>query len=199
MREAADSSVTVKTRIGIDDRDDYAFIENFVDAVAQAGCDHFVVHARKAILAGLSPKENRSIPAVALRRRLPLEAGLSATDRGPQRRCRDDRGHSRASRTCRWRHDRPQGYADPWFLTELDDASAAALAREHVVAEMADYAGRQIAAGARLHHVTRHMLGLFNGRPGARRWRRFLSERAIQPDADEQVLRDSLSVFDRAA
>jgi len=199
MRDAGEPPVTVKTRIGIDDQDDYAFLERFVGAVVAAGCRHFVVHARKAILAGLSPKENRSIPPLRyevvyrLKRDFPeltviLNGGVETIEA-----VREHLDHVDGVMIGR------KAYADPWFLAELEGRPDAMLTRERVLGDMADYAGRQIAAGARLHHITRHMLGLFNGRPGARRWRRFLSERAIRPGADEQVLRDSLAVFDCAA
>ncbi len=199
MNEAADPPVTVKTRIGIDDRDDYAFLEQFVAAVTAAGCRHFVVHARKAILAGLSPKQNRSIPPLRyeivyrLKQQFPeltvvLNGGVESNEA-----VREHLEHVDGVMIGR------KAYADPWFLTELDHGSRPELTREQVVEKMAEYAARQIALGARLHHITRHMLGLFNGRPGARRWRRYLSERAIRPHADVQVLLDSLSVFGRAA
>ena len=199
MSEAGDPPVTVKTRIGIDDRDDYAFLEQFVGAVAATGCRHFVVHARKAILAGLSPKQNRSIPPLRyevvyrLKQQFPeltvvLNGGVE-TDKA----VREHLEHVDGVMIGR------KAYADPWFLTELDHGSRPVQTREQVVEKMAEYAARQIAHGARLHHITRHMLGLFNGRPGARSWRRYLSERAIRPHADAQVLRDSLSVFGRAA
>jgi tRNA-dihydrouridine synthase A len=158
-----------------------------------------VVHARKAILAGLSPKENRSIPPLRyevvyrLKKDFPelnvvLNGGVETIEA-----VREHLDYVDGVMIGR------KAYADPWFLAELAGDDGAGLTREQVVELMAAYAGRQIAAGARLHHVTRHMLGLFNGLPGARRWRRYLSEQAIRPDADEQVLRDSLSVFDRAA
>jgi tRNA-dihydrouridine synthase A len=201
MCDAGKLPVTVKTRIGIDDQDDYEFLERFVALARAAGCRHFVVHARKAILAGLSPKENRSIPPLRyevvyrLKKDFPeltvvLNGGVETIEA-----VREHLDHVDGVMIGR------KAYADPWFLAELGghDNSGAGHTREQVVEQMAAYAGRQIAAGGRLHHVTRHMLGLFNGRPGARRWRRYLSEQAIRPDADEQVLRDSLSVFDRAA
>jgi len=207
MRENAVVPVTVKTRIGIDDRDDYEFLERFVQTVSGAGCHDFIVHARKAILAGLSPKQNRSIPPLRydvvyrLRQEFPaltvvLNGGIETLGA-----VRAHLQHVDGVMIGR------KAYSDPWFLVELQSALAAtpgvaavvAGNREDVVREMAAYAGRQLAAGVRLHHVTRHMLGLFTGQPGARRWRRFLSEQAARPDADERVLIDSLTVFDVAA
>ncbi|MFQ5635380.1 MAG: tRNA dihydrouridine(20/20a) synthase DusA [Gammaproteobacteria bacterium] len=207
MREATVSPVTVKTRIGIDDRDDYAFLERFVRIVAAAGCDRFIVHARKAILEGLTPKQNRSVPALRydivyrLKREFPeltviLNGGIQSSDAvGAHLELVDGVMIGR------------KAYADPWFLTELQsrfgardsDARNAAFSRERVVRAMARYAREQLAAGVRIHHITRHMLGLYAGLPRARRWRRYVSEHACRPGADERVLIDSLSVFDIAA
>jgi len=207
MRENSTAPVTVKTRIGIDDRDDYEFLERFVRIVSAAGCDTFIVHARKAILAGLTPKQNRSIPPLRydlvyrLKQQFPdlsviLNGGVEAVDAV----------HEHLGRVDGVMIGR-KAYSDPWFLVELHAALAAQPSsgpavtptREGVVREMAAYASRQIEAGARLHQVTRHMLGLYTGLPSARRWRRFLSEQACRREADERVLLDSLSIFDVAA
>lgn len=206
MRDAAAAPVTVKTRIGIDDRDDYGFLATFIETVARGGCAHFIVHARKAILAGLSPKQNRSIPPLRyevvyrLKRDFPdlamtLNGGVDTVD------------------AVRAHLDLVDGvmigrkaYGDPWFLTELQSAGPADVSnrgsvrsREEVVRKMAAYAQRQLQGGSRLHHITRHMLGLYTGSPGARRWRRYVSERACLPAADEGVLLDSLTIFEAAA
>jgi len=206
MRDVAPVPVTVKTRIGIDDRDDYAFLAAFVETVAAAGCEHFIVHARKAILAGLSPKENRSIPPLRyetvyrVKRDFP---GLTVTLNGGIESLQQVWGHlEHVDRVMIGR----KVYADPWFLAELHAAEPAAQpaapelpSRGEVVAHMAAYAQRELATGTRLHHVTRHMLGLYSGMPGARRWRRYISERACRPGASERVLLDSLAIFDVAA
>lgn len=207
MRETAGVPVSVKTRIGIDDLDDYAFLATFVRTVAAAGCDCFIVHARKAILDGLSPKQNRAVPPLRyhvvyrLKQDFPdltviLNGGIDHID------------------AVRHHLERVDGvmigrkaYADPWFLaalqTELSpqraNRAAPAASREYVVRSMAAYARRQLADGARLHHITRHMLGLFAGQPGARRWRRYLTEKSVVACADESALIDSLEVFDVAA
>jgi tRNA-dihydrouridine synthase A len=201
MHDAASVPVTVKTRIGIDDRDDYEFLLQFVDKVAAAGCEYFVVHARKAILAGLSPKENRCIPPLRydvvyrLKREFPtltvvLNGGVESVIQ-----VREHLEHVDGVMIGR------KAYGDPWFLASLQRTGTGASdkTRQDIVIAMAEYAAGQIAAGARLHHISRHMLGLFTGVPGARRWRRFISERAGRDGADEQLLIDSLSVFDIAA
>ena len=207
MMSVARAPVTVKTRIGIDDRDDYEFLTAFIDKVAAVGCGSFIIHARKAILAGLSPKENRSIPPLKyetvyrLKRDFPalvivLNGGIGSV-----------------SAVCRHLKQVDgimigrKAYSDPYLLAKLQTqivqpASVAGWRlpdRCEVVRRMADYADRQLTQGARLHHITRHMLGLFAGQPAARRWRRYLSEQGQQPGAGPEILLDSLRVFDVAA
>ncbi len=204
--------VTIKTRIGIDHRDDYEFLLDFVDQVASAGCRYFVVHARRAILAGLSPKENRSIPPLKydtvyrLKRDRPelivvLNGGIESLAAV----------HAHLEHVDGVMIGR-KAYADPYFLTELQadvlsrsggqhlgNHRGGPPSREALIRQMADYAERELGAGTRLHHITRHLLGLYTGLPSARRWRRFISEQASKTGADPQVLIDSLSIFDVAA
>ncbi len=207
MRDAADLPVAVQTRIGIDDRDDYGFLSSFVETVAAAGCDYFVIHARKAILAGLSPKENRSIPPLKyptvyrLKENFPhltivLNGGI-----GTVVEARAHLEHVDGIMIGR------KAYADPFLLAELQaqiewPSSATDWCRPDrgdIVRRMAHYAERRLAEGARMHHITRHMLGLYAGRPAARRWRRYVSEHGQRPGAGPEVLLDSLHVFDSAA
>jgi tRNA-dihydrouridine synthase A len=199
MSEAVDLPVTVKTRIGIDEHDSYEFLADFVGIVAQAGCRKFVVHARKAILSGLSPKENRSIPPLRydtvyrLKKDFP---DLRIVINGGVRTTADVRTHlQRVDGVMIGR----RAYSDPYWLSDVqrlvggegDDWHP--LSREQVVSQMADYAERQLAAGARIHHISRHMLGLFAGRPGARGWRRFISEGAAKNSAGPEVLLESIA------
>ena len=203
MRSVSTVPITVKTRIGIDDRDDYEFLQEFIEQVSMAGCNAFVVHARKAILAGLSPKENRSIPPLRyetvyrLKRERPdleiiINGGIDSIAAVSSHLVHVD-GVMIGRKA----------YADPFFLAELQaqvlPSAAVVLTREALIRRMADYAERELSGGVRLHHITRHMLGLYTGLPNARRWRRFISERASRPNADPQVLVDSLSVFEIAA
>lgn len=190
--------VTVKTRIGIDDHDDYAFLRAFIDAVADAGCRHFIIHARKAILQGLSPAENRSIPPLRyevvyrLKQDMPelqitLNGGVRTTAE-----VRDHLQHVDGVMIGR------QAYKEPYWLAELQrdvlaDSGSRVPTRRQVVEHMADYAGRAMQDGARLHHITRHMLGLYAGLPGARAWRRYLSEAVHKDNAGPKVLLDSLN------
>jgi tRNA-dihydrouridine synthase A len=199
--------VTVKTRIGIDNRDDYEFLSSFIEVVSEAGCGSFVIHARKAILAGLSPKENRSIPPLKydtvyrVKKEFPdltivINGGIAGVDE-VQRHL----GHVDGVMIGR------KAYSEPYLLAELQaqvlkpgsDTGWRLPDRYDVVRQMAAYAEEQLVGGVRLHHITRHMLGLFAGRPAARRWRRYLSEQGQRPDAGPEVLLDSLCVFDAAA
>ena len=194
MREAVSVPVTVKCRLGIDDRDDYRFLADFVEAIAAAGCTVFNVHARKAILKGLSPKANREVP--------PLKYDFVY-------RLKSDRpdlviilnGGVRSVDDCRAHLERVDGvmigreaYHNPWVLAE----AAAALfgrtppERDAVALSMVPYIQRQLAMGQRLGAVTRHLLGLYAGQPGARQWRRQLSEGASRSGADASLVSASL-------
>ncbi len=193
--------VSVKTRIGIDDRDSYAELSRFIETVAAAGCSSFVIHARKAHLKGLSPKENRTIPplryeyAWQLKRDFPqltivVNGGINDLD-AAERQLQHVDGVmlGRAA------------YHDPYLLAAVDRRFFGdphpVPTREQVVEAMLPYIEQELAAGTPLKHITRHMLGLFQGRPGARRWRRQLSERAPRRGAAGEVVEQALSVIRR--
>jgi tRNA-dihydrouridine synthase A len=203
MIEAVDVPVTVKTRIGIDDRDDYRFLAEFVEAVAGAGCETVVVHARKAHLQGLSPRENRTVPPLDYERVYRLKRdfpALTVIINGGITSLQAVRTHlERVDGVMIGR----QAYQDPWTLALINRALFAPDAplpeREAIVRAMAGYARRELARGARLNHITRHMLGLYNGLPGARRWRRYLSEEACRRGAGAEVLERSLDLLPVAA
>jgi tRNA-dihydrouridine synthase A len=156
------------------------------------------VHARKAILAGLSPHENRTIPPLRyevvhrLKRDFPaltliLNGGVTTLEGIAEQLAHVD-GVMLGRKIAE----------DPYFLTAVQErflggaGEGGAPDRETVIRRMQDYAERERLRGVRLHHITRHMLGLYHGRPGARRWRRFMSERAGRPDATPQLLARSL-------
>ena len=195
MKAVVDIPVTIKTRIGIDDFDSYEFLRAFIEANIQAGCDTFDVHARKAILKGLSPKENRSVPPLdydrvyRLKEDFPeltiiLNGGIATVAE-----CRQHLEHVDGVMIGR------QAYQQPWFLTELEQAFGngnAPPTRDEVVTKMLPYVERELAAGAELKHITRHMLGLFAGLPGARAWRRYLSENAHRDGGGIEVLETAL-------
>jgi tRNA-dihydrouridine synthase A len=203
MREAVRIPVTVKCRIGIDDRDDYGFFEEFVLNVRDAGVDVFIVHARKAHLKGLSPKENREIPPL----RYDVPARLKAEH--PELRVILNGGLKTAAQVREWlpRVDGVmlgrQAYQEPYLLAELDAAllgpGVTPPTREAVVARYADYVEMMLPQGHRLPLLLRHVHGLYAGQPNARSWRRYLTERGNLPGAGAEVLRDSLQMFRQAA
>jgi tRNA-dihydrouridine synthase A len=203
MQAVTSVPVTVKTRIGLDDRDDYGFVRDFVGEVAAAGCGTFILHARKAYLAGLSPKENRTVPPLRydvvyqLREdfpdlRLIMNGGIG-TEAGIRQHLAAGLDGVMIGR---------KAYADPWWLTALDaafltvDGTPAPLTRVDVVLGMVAYAHRECGGGTRLHHISRHLLGLYHGQPGARSWRRALTLGAARPEAGPDVLLEALDVVD---
>jgi tRNA-dihydrouridine synthase A len=189
---AAGLPVTVKCRIGVDDQDTEESLDRFVDSVAQAGCKTFIVHARKAWLKGLSPKENRDVPpldydrVLRLKRGRPdleivLNGGIESFERAtavlPEV---DGVMLGRAA------------YADPYLLAEVDHVLFGAGERPPTRFEVLDrfvpYVEAHLSQGARLNQMTRHILGLFHGRPRARAFRRYLAEHAHLDGAGIEVL-----------
>jgi tRNA-dihydrouridine synthase A len=200
MRDAVTLPVTVKCRIGIDHRDDYEFLDAFVDPVVGAGVDALIVHARVAILGGLSPKENREIPPLKyphvhrLKRERPaltvvLNGGLSSV--------------AEVSRPLQLGLDGVMlgraAYHRPQLLGELERALFDPAWREPTLEEIVErvvaYARECAKRGVRLHSVTRHLHGLMAGREGARAWRRFLSEVAGRPEAPAEILYSALPIL----
>jgi tRNA-dihydrouridine synthase A len=199
LRDGTHLPVTVKCRIGIDDRDDYEFFAAFVDAVAAAGIDALIVHARAAMLAGLSPKQNREIPPLnydhvyRLKRERPdltviLNGGLS--DRAQI--CAHVGAGLDGVMLGRAAYHRPA------LLAELEQAllDPAWVPPEpwQIVERLVPYAKRCAQRGIRLHSITRHMHGVMAGRDGARAWRRFLSEVAARPEALPETLFSALPI-----
>ncbi len=196
MRRAAAIPVTVKCRIGIDERESFADLQEFVGRVADAGSASLIVHARKAWLNGLSPRENREVPPlrydVVYRLKdakpdLPIviNGGITDLDSAERHLARVDGVMiGRAA------------YENPYVLAEVDrrffGEMQPAAGREAVAEGMLPYVMEQYAAGVPVHRITRHMLGLFNGLPGARAWRRTLSETARLPNVGPEVIRRAL-------
>ncbi|MBX3573141.1 MAG: tRNA dihydrouridine(20/20a) synthase DusA [Mesorhizobium sp.] len=193
MKRAVDVPVTVKSRIGVDDQDTEIALDALADAVFEAGADALWVHARKAWLEGLSPKENRDIPPLDYERVYRLKA------RSPNRFIGINGGiHSLDEAEAHLAHVDGSmlgraAYHTPDILAEVDarfyGEPARAFDPEALVEAMADYAGRHIEAGGKLGQVTRHMVGLFHGRKGARRFRQILSTEATRPGAGPEVIR----------
>jgi tRNA-dihydrouridine synthase A len=203
MREAVRVPVTVKCRIGIDDRDDYGFFERFVATVSEAGVRVFIVHARKACLQGLSPKENREIPP------LRYEVPLRLKQERPDLEVVVNGGLRSVGQVGEWlaRFDGVmlgrQAYQEPYLLAELHrgfvDGSWPLPSREEIVVRYADYVERMASVGHRVPLMLRHAQGLYAGRPGARAWRRLLGEQGRRPGAAGNVLKASLEALERAA
>ncbi|MBN9461673.1 MAG: tRNA dihydrouridine(20/20a) synthase DusA [Burkholderiales bacterium] len=203
MRDAVAVPVTVKHRIGLDRGEDYGFVRDFVGALAQAGCEVFIVHARNAWLQGLSPRENRTVPPLRyetvarLARDFPaarfvLNGGLRDHAAALAQLCHVDGVMlGRAA------------FDEPWLLAEVDPRyfgqPAPCATRESAVAAMGPYVRREVAAGAPVRVVVRPMTGLFNGLPGARHWRRALGDPALLARAGDRVLEAALEAMHRGA
>lgn len=203
IRQRVALPVTVKTRIGIDARDDYGFLRDFVDEVQASGCSTFIVHARKAILAGLSPAENRSIPPLNYERVYRLKEDcpeLTIVLNGGVRSTTEVLEHLQYVDGVMIGR---QAYKDPYWIGELQQAVAPRAnwqlpTRSEVVEQMRDYAERTVGQqGVRLRHIARHLLGLYAGRPGSRAWRRFLTEGVAAKNAAPELLSHSLKLVER--
>jgi tRNA-dihydrouridine synthase A len=196
MREAVTVPVTVKCRTGIDQHDDWEFLRDFVGAIAGAGCDTVIVHARKAVLKGLTPKQNRDIPPLDYGRAWRVKQefpGLRVIVNGGLRtvpQVAEQFAHVDGVMLGR------EAYHNPFLLSALDRAvhgSDLPMPRAaDIVGAMREYALRQGGAGVPLHAITRHMLGLFSGQAGARAWRRALSEGTARGAATPALLDGAL-------
>ena len=193
MRAAVDIPVTVKCRTGVDDLEHYEFLATFVDTVGAAGCDVFIVHARKAILRGLTPAQNRSVPPLDWTRVARLKADFPRLSFVVN-------GGLDSAASVRAQLERVDGvmlgraaYHDPWLLHLLDAQlfDVATTTRSDALLRLLPYVESELAGGARLHDVARHLHGLFNGCPGARRYRRHLAEHATRRGAGIDVLLDA--------
>ncbi|AND71004.1 tRNA-dihydrouridine synthase A [Dyella thiooxydans] len=194
--QAAGSSipVTVKCRIGVDDQDAYAGLQRFTEAMVEAGVQILVVHARKAWLQGLSPKENREIPPLDYDRvyRLKREfAGLTVVINGGITTVAQVREHLQSVDGVMLGR---AAYHDPFLLAELETAlyGEPLPAREAVLSHLRPYVEAELARGTALKHITRHLLGLYQGQPGARAFRRILSEGAHRPGAGWSLLEEAM-------
>jgi tRNA-dihydrouridine synthase A len=201
MIAEVDLPVTVKCRIGIDDMEDYPDLKAFVETVAAAGCRSFTVHARKAWLQGLSPKENRDIPPLSyetvyrLKRELPelevcINGGIKTLEEAEAHLAEGVDGVmiGRAA------------YQTPYILAEADrrffGAETAPPSRRQVVEALVPYIEARMAEGTPLKSITRHILGLYNGLPGAKLWRRILSEEAHREGAGPEVVLRALEAVE---
>lgn len=197
MQDAVSIPITVKHRIGIDDMDDYAGLEDFVMQSADKGIKTFIVHARKAWLQGLSPKENRDKPPLNYERvyRLKVEhpeleilinGGITTIEE-----CQQHLTHVDGVMVGR------EAYSNPYLLADVDSKiygdTSPAVSRAETIAQFINYIEREMSRGTRLHHMTRHVLGMYQGVKGAKQFRRHISENAHKEGADAQVLADAFA------
>lgn len=206
MKAASDIEVTVKTRIGVDDQDNYEFLKQFVEKIAAADCKTFVIHARKAHLSGLSPRQNRSIPPLRyeyvyrLKQDFPeltiiLNGGIKDT--------KEILAHLKELDGVMVGRE---AYDNPYFLSEIDEiifkTLTKSLSRFAVLDQYKLYMQSELDNGVPLKVLAQHVFGLFNGLPGARSWRRYLSEHIYAKDAGLDVINDAVkavSEFEQVA
>ena len=203
MKEVVSVPVTVKCRIGVDDQDPEVALDAVSDQVLEAGADALWVHARKAWLKGLSPKENRDIPPLdydrvyRLKQRLDtpfvgINGGISTLEDAVSH-----LDHLDGVMLGRAAYHNPALLADVDHLIYGDDEKPTDMAE--IIEAMCEYVDRHIADGGRLSHISRHMVGLFTGQPGARRWRQILSTDASKPGANSDVLRQAYATIMEAS
>jgi tRNA-dihydrouridine synthase A len=203
MCRATTLPVTVKTRIGIDEQDSDEFLQRFIEPAAEAGCQHFILHARCAWLKGLSPKENRTIPplnrerVLRMKQRNPsllfvINGGITTLEEsGSLLESVDGVMLGR------------EVYQNPWLLDGVDHIlfgePASQRTRGDIIRAFLPYVRKELEQGTALQHMTRHILGLYRGVPGGRRFRRHLSENAHRPGAGIEVLEDALALTEPTA
>ena len=197
MQQEVSIPVTVKHRLGIDDMDSYEELHQFVATVKQSGCSTFIIHARKAILQGLSPKENRDIPPLKydwvyqIKQAFPeleiiVNGGIKTLDESQQH--LEFLDGVMVGR---------EAYHNPYIMVEVDQlygAATAKLSRKDVIEKFYPYVEEQLQQGVYLGHITRHVLGLFHGQRGGRQFRRYISENAHKPGADIDVLKQAVAL-----
>ena len=201
MRDATSIDVTVKHRIGIDKIEDYSFVRDFIGHIHEAGCNTFIVHARNAILKGLSPKENRDIPPLKyhyvyqLKQEFPaleiiINGGIATHDE-----IATHLQHVDGVMMGR------EPYHNPWILAEVDARyygdDHPVPSRSEVMQNLRGFIEAELAAGTPLRSIVRHVLGLYQGQNGARRWRQMLSDAALLKNADFRLVEAALETVNR--
>jgi tRNA-dihydrouridine synthase A len=192
MRDKVSIDVTVKHRIGVDDHDSYTELCDFIGTIADAGCSTFIVHARKAWLQGLSPKENREIPPLSyetvhqLKRDFPqleiiINGGITSLEQTEaQLQYVDGVMIGR------------EAYHNPWILSQADhlifDGEKSSRSRHRIVERLIPYVEKELSQGTPINRISRHILGLFQARPGARKWRRMISEESHKKESGSELL-----------
>ncbi len=202
IKERVDIPVTIKCRIGIDEHDSDEFLFRFIDTVAQAGCERFIIHARIALLQGLSPKENREVPPLNYARVARLKdafpeldiiinGGIKSLEQGVE--LLESFDGVMLGR---------EVYQNPWILNRVDElffgSSPIQRTRFDIMNAYIPYVEEQRCVGVPLQHMTRHILGLFHGVPGGKAFRRHLSENAFRKDSGVSVLEDAIALVSGA-
>lgn len=194
MQEQVQIPVTVKTRLGIDERDSYAELVDFIGKVAVAGCQHFIMHARKAWLKGLSPKENREIPPLNYAAVYQLKKDfpdLQISINGGIKTVTEIQTHLQHVDGVMLGR---QAYHEPYLLAEIDHAlhETPLLTRHEIALQYMEYVEQQLAQDVPLSAMTRHILNLFHAQPGARLWRRYLTEQVQTRTNDAKIIEKAL-------
>ena len=197
MKAAVNIPITVKSRIGIDDLDSYQFLSDFIQQVSQAGCEHFIIHARKAWLSGLSPKQNRDIPPLDYERVYQIKkdfSQLTISINGGIKSFEEANQHlTQLDGVMIGR----EVYNNPYILSQADQqiwqSNDEVISRQQVVDIMVEYINHYVADGGKAWHVLRHMLGLCNGLAGAKQFRRYLSESSNIAGANGTVLNEAFA------
>lgn len=197
MKKVTNAEITVKTRIGVDDQDDYKPLRNFIETIAASGCKTVIVHARKAYLSGLSPRENRTIPPLhyeyvyLLKEEFP---GLKIIINGGINDMEEIQKHLQLLDGVMVGRE---AYGNPFFLAEVDarvfDSHTECLSRIQILNKYKEYIQLQLDNGVPLKVFVRHLFGLFNSKPGAKAWRRYLSENAYKKDAGVEIINEAVS------
>ncbi|UNE53382.1 tRNA dihydrouridine(20/20a) synthase DusA [Bartonella machadoae] len=199
IKTAVSVPVTIKCRIGVDEQNEEFALDLLANQVWNAGCDALWVHARKAWLQGLSPKENRNIPPLNYERVYKLKHKYSHKFIGINGGIKSIDEIKEHLTVCDAAMVGRQVYHDPTLLKYIDfeiyGVPQSDLSDSDLIEVMCDYANQHIASGGRLSHITRHMIGLFHGRDGARRWRQILSNDATKTDADVRVLKKAFAAL----
>ena len=203
MRATVKIPVTVKCRIGIDDQDEEQALQSFVETVAKAGCSTFIVHARKAWLQGLSPKENREVPPLNYDRVHRLKTSmphLHISLNGGLVNIENEMHHLETLDGLMFGRE---AYHNPWVLTQVDPIFGATASpvksRREAVETMFPYIEKHLSDGLPLQRITRHMLGLYHAQPGGRMWRQVLSTEGCKVRAGVEVVQEALNVVEAQA
>ncbi|MCL1148217.1 tRNA dihydrouridine(20/20a) synthase DusA [Shewanella sp. 10N.261.52.F9] len=200
MKQVVDIPVTVKTRIGIDEQDSYEFLTQLIDTVHAAGCEEFTIHARKAWLQGLSPKENREIPPLDYERVYQLKRdypGLNISINGGVKTLDECKTHLQQLDGVMVGRE---AYQNPYIIAEVDQQlcgiDAPILSRDEVLEKLLPYIEAHLKQGGRLNHISRHIIGLYQGEVGSRIWRRYISENAHKQGAGIEVITQARAAMD---